>query len=265
MPRLSSLVLSGPAGLWATTEVIASADEDRRCVERAELSFPTDAARRASSWVRTSSSHKMQPLPTLAPGATVCVRLRLEHQHVLHGDYDPLLGTRTLNLTLGAATLQDTLPLDREQYRALPRTVPLVPDRDHRDTRVFLSAPDSLYLAAHLPGYQTYRFPEQPVRHGTRMRLEFWYLIATDTRSAGHAHIVQYKDSPSTWQRLADGQIDLPLTTIGHWTKVERDFDAAAEATTVALDVGIDPAPFGELWVDDVSLSPLGAAPEPMP
>ena len=36
-----------------------------------------------------------RPLVSLAPGAIARVRLRLEHQHVLYGDYDPLLGVRT--------------------------------------------------------------------------------------------------------------------------------------------------------------------------
>jgi hypothetical protein len=55
------------------------------------------------------------------------VRLRLEHRHVLYGDYDPLLGTRTLELTLGTARLRDILPLESEHHLALPKPALLEP------------------------------------------------------------------------------------------------------------------------------------------
>ena len=63
------------------------------------------------------------------------VRLRLEHQHVLYGDYDPLLGVQDVELTLGSATLRDRVPLDREHYLAQPKYVWPEPPEDRRDTR----------------------------------------------------------------------------------------------------------------------------------
>ncbi len=55
------------------------------------------------------------------PGELVRVRIRFEHDHAIHGDYDPLLGRRDLELKLGAHTFRDALPLDREQYLAQPQ------------------------------------------------------------------------------------------------------------------------------------------------
>ncbi|HMB04145.1 MAG TPA: hypothetical protein VKP69_10460 [Isosphaeraceae bacterium] len=262
VPRWSSLVISGPSGLRATAEIIASADEDRRCAELAVLSIATGEdsleESRARGPVQATSTTASRPVLSLAPGATVRVRLRLEHRHVLHGAYDPLLGARTLELSLGATTLRDALPLDHEHRVALPEPALLEAADDRRDTRHFLSAPDSLHIAAHLPGNQSYRFPEQTVRYGTKMRLRFWYLIAPGTEGECRARIVQYKDSPTAWRVLPDGRIDLPLTTVGRWIKVERYFRTESDATTLALDIRIDHAEVGELWIDDVSLTPVG-------
>ena len=79
------------------------------------------------------------------------------------------------------------------------------PPEDRRDTRLFVSGPDSLHLEAHIPGNQYYRFPERPVRYGTKMRLRFWYLIASGTEGECRARIAQYKDTPTAWKVLSDG------------------------------------------------------------
>jgi hypothetical protein len=265
VPRWSSLVISGPSGLRASAEIITTSDEDQRCAERAVLSV-------ASADDRFEESRPPVPAPadtagnashsvlSLAPGAAVRVRLRLQHRHALFGDYDPLLGIRTLELTLGTAKLRDTLALDREHHLALPKAALLEPPDDRRDTRQFLSAPDSLHVAAHLPGGQSYRFPEQPIRYGTKMRLRFWYLLAAGTEGECRARVVQYKDSPTAWKVLSHGRIELPLNTVGRWTRVEHDFRTERDATTLALDIRIDHGEVGEVWIDDVSLSPVGMA-----
>jgi len=190
------------------------------------------------------------------------VRLRLEHQHFLYGDYDPLLGLRAVELRLGAATLNDpVVPMDREQYLAQPKATWPVPPEDRRDTRHYVSGPDSLHLEAHIPGNQYYRFPERAVRYGTKMRLRFWYLIAAGTEGECRARIAQYKDTPTAWKVLTDGAHEEVLTTVGRWVKVERIFRTESEATTLALDFRIcGGAEVGEMWVDDVSLEPVGAA-----
>jgi hypothetical protein len=199
---------------------------------------------------------------SIAPGATVRVRLRLEHQHFLYGDYDPLLGLRSVELHLGPATLGDpVVPMDREQYLALPKSTWPVPPEDRRDTHHYVSPPDSLHLEAHIPGNQYYRFPERPVRYGTRMRLRFWYLIAAGTEGECRARVAQYKDTPTAWKVLTEGAHEEVLTTIGRWVRVERVFRTEPEATTLALDFRISGgAEVGEMWIDDVSLEPVVAS-----
>jgi hypothetical protein len=273
-PRRSSLTTSGSSGLQAVADVIASEDEEQRCRERSTLKiWAEDAVGNPAGPALTrdvkGNSNGQDDADTsalmlsLAPGATFRVRLRLEHRHVVYGSYDPLLGPRNIELWLGGARIHDVLPLDREHHVAQPpRFAFEVPD-DRRDTQYFLSAPDSLHLAAHIPGNAFFRFPEIPVRYGTKMRLRFSYLIAAGTEGACRARITQYKDSPVAWKVLAEGRREELLATVGRWTQVELLIRTEPEATTLALDFRIEGVEIdaGELWIDDVSLEPLGAPP----
>jgi len=266
VPRFSTLVVSGTSGLSATTDVIATFDEARRCRERVvlqvwngdESSSPPDPISKAV--VRAVDVEK-QPKLSFASGAVVRVRLRFEHQHFLYGDYDPLLGRRNVELQLGAAVLRDTLPMDAEQYMAQPKLTWPTPPEERRDTHHYVSAPDSLHLEAHVPGNQNYRFPDRPIRYSTKMRLRYWYLIASGTEGECRARIAQYKDTPTVWKVLTEGAHEETLTTVGRWVSVERIFRTEPDATTLALDFRISGADIGEMWIDDVSLEPVVSSP----
>jgi hypothetical protein len=267
-PRWSSQTFSGPSGLHGVADVIATDDEERRCRERAAVRIwvEDDAGGPARRVLASDDDKGGEPSAStlsLSPGMTFRVELRLEHRHVVYGTYDPLLGLRALELSLGAARFSDTLPLDREQRIAFPPRASFEVPEDRRDTQYVLSAPDSLHLAAHIPGNAFFRFPEIPVRYGTKMRLKFSYLIAAGTEGTCRARITQYKDSPIAWKVLADGRREESLTAIGRWTQVTLVFRTEPEATTLALDFRIEGAEVeaGELWIDDVSLEPVGAAP----
>ncbi len=144
---------------------------------------------------------------SLAPGGIVHVRLRLEHHHVLFGDYDPLLAVRQVEITLAGATVRDLVPLDREQYLAQPRFAWPEPPEDRRDTRHSVSGPDSLHLEAHIPGHHYYRYPDRPVRYGTPMRLRFSYLVAAGTEGECRVRVAQYKDTPTSWRMLNERRV----------------------------------------------------------
>jgi hypothetical protein len=193
---------------------------------------------------------------SLVPGSSVRLRLRFEHLHQIYGDYDPLLGFRTVEVHLGSATFRDVLPLDREQYLAQAQaTWPAIPE-DRRDNRRFVSAPDSLLLEAHIPGNHYYRFGERPVRYATKMRLRYWYFIAPGTEGECLAHVSQYKNIPSQYRNLAEGTLDESLMTVGRWVKVEKVFRTEPEATELGLDFRLT-GDVGAMWIDDVSLEPL--------
>jgi hypothetical protein len=270
VPRWSSVTVTGSASGATPTgvgDVVTAADEAQRCRERVVVQVWADGAPCPGRAEPPASSTAGQgpaaaePKPSalaVDPEGAVRVRLRLEHLHVLYGDYDPLLGTRALELRLGPASVRDALPLDREQYLAQPRYCWPTPPEDRRDTRHFVSAPDSLHLEAHVPGNQYYRFPERPVRYATRMRLRFWYFIASGTEGECRVRVAQYKDTPVAWKMLGDGGSDECLTAVGRWVKVERVFRTEPEATSLALDFRIvSPTEVGEMWVDDVTLEPL--------
>jgi hypothetical protein len=274
-PRLSSLVISGPAELSGTADVVSAADESQRCRERATIQVWIDEPggdagvlapppSTISSGTRNHAAER-QSLLSIAPEAIVRLRIKLDHLHFLYGDYDPLLGIRTLELHLGAATLRDVLPLDREQYVAQPKYSWPAPPEDRRDTRYFVSGPDSLHLEAHIPGNQYYRFPERPVRYATKMRLRYWYFIAAGTEGECRARVAQYKDTPTAWKVLSEGGHEECLNTVGRWVKVERIFRTQPDATTLAIDFRISGSDVGEMWIDDVSLEPIGCPTPPGP
>jgi hypothetical protein len=104
-----------------------------------------------------------------------------------------------------------------------------------------------------------YRYPERPVRYGSKLRLRFWYLIAAGTEGECRVRLAQYKDTPTSWRVLSSGGYEQGLETIGRWVKVERVIRAEGEATTVALDFRIiSESNVGEMWIDDVSLESIG-------
>ena len=271
VPKPSTLLVAGTSGLTATADVLPSSDESKRCRERATIqvwaddpsvpppALPGPASSRSTSPSSPSSDRAV--LLTLTPGMMVRTRIKLDHIHFLHGDYDPLLGERTVDIQLGTASARDVIPLDREQSPAQAKNTWPTPPEDRRDDRHFVSAPDSLHLEAHIPGNQYYRFPERPIRYATKMRLRYTYFIAEGTEGTCRATIAQYKDTPTTYKVLSQGAHEECLKTVGRWVKVEKIFKTEAEATTLALDFRIitNGADVGEMWIDDVSLEPYGS------
>jgi len=109
-----------------------------------------------------------------------------------------------------------------------------------------------------VPGNQYYRFPERPVRYSTRMRLRYWYFVAAGTEGDCRAHVAQYKETPSAWKGLSHSDREECLTEVGRWVRVEHVFRTEPDATTLALDFKITGSEVGEMWIDDVSLEPVG-------
>ena len=267
-PRRATCAIDGQVAATAFAEVITASEESKRCRERVVVSLTTGPdpgmpVGQASTTVTASSPPTTRGGPvTLAPvtvdaGDLVRVRIRFEHQHTLHGDYDPLLGQRDVELRLASFAFRDALPLEREQYRAMPKGTWPEPSDDRKDARHFVTGPDSLHLDADLPGANYYRFPERKIRYGTRMRLRFWYRVAPGTEGELHARVAQYRESPESWKVLSDGGSDVHLTNAtGSWVRFEKIIRTEAEATTLALDFRISPCDVGEAWIDDVVLEP---------
>ena len=275
LPRWSSLVISHGPDLSAIAEIIAVAEEMHRCRERLVVSVWTepkgplrispgtlsDLGAEDSELVTGKLTEPVAVMPlSLGPDAIVRVQLRFEHQHILYGEYDPLLAMRAITLTLGLASVVDVVPLNREQYLAQPRFTWPEPPEERRDTRHAVSGPDSLHLEAHVPGHQYYRYLDRPVRYSTKMRLRFWYLIAAGTEGDCKVRVAQHKETPISWRMLNGGGFEQCLKSVGHWTKVERIIQTESEATTLTLEFKIvGETEVGEMWIDDVSLEPVGS------
>ncbi len=294
-PRRSTLAIEHGPDFTAVCDVITAVDEAQRCRERlvvsawAEDLCPCRSRAACGEKARQAAAGKgpagtvdttqnagragdRVPLPgptgptaglpmSIAPGGLVHVRMRLEHHHVLYGDYDPLLALRRVEIRLGGSTVRDVVPLDHEQYLAQPRFTWPEPPEERRDTHHALSGPDSLHLEAHIPGHHYYRYPDRPVRYSTPMRLRFSYLIAAGTEGECRVRVAQYRDTPTSWRMLNHAGFEKGLNVVGRWTRVERVFTTDAEATTLALDFRIaGDSDVGEMWIDDVSLEPVGGA-----
>jgi hypothetical protein len=272
VPRWSSLIATARTNPTAASEVIAATDESYRCHERLGVSVWSEERPRSNtaSSSTTSDPGKVVSIPisgsaalpivplSLGPGDAVHVRLRIDHDHILYGDYDPLLGMRMVELSFGTLVVRDVVPLDQEQYLAQPKFSWPDPPEDRRDTHHFISPPDSLHLEADVPGHHSYRYPERPVRYSTKMRLRFWYLIAAGTEGEPRIRISQNKDTPLFWRPLHEATLEEQLKTIGRWTRYERVVQTEPEATRLILEFKITgEVDVGEMWIDDVSLEPL--------
>ncbi len=261
-PRRSSLTCAIVGDEPAVSEVIASRDDSQRCDERASLRvWPASVGESPPDLLTDTVLRIVSPVGFLpmavAPGESLRVRLRLEHAHFLYGPYEPLLGQRALALRLGPDTLSDHLPLDQElrPERSVPSWPQCEPSADRLDTQVFLSAPHSLHLEAHIPGNAHYRF-SGPVRYATRMRLSYWYLTAPGTEGDCKARITQVKQGPTLWKSLPDGEKEDYLSTVGRWTRVDRVIRTEPEATHLTLEFRLT-GDIGEMWIDNLMLEPL--------
>jgi hypothetical protein len=272
LPRWSSVVTTARVEPATFADVITAVDESERCRERITISIWGEGRSRrnlSSTAMNTNPPTVVTPpdgsasasyqIVSLAPGDMVHVRLRIDHQHVLYGEYDPLLGVRTMELTMGQSLIRDMLPLDREQYLAQPKYIWPEPPDERRDTRHFFSAPDSLHIRTDIQGHQSYRFQERPVRYNTKMKLRFWYLIAIGTEGECYVRVGQNKDTPLAWRQLHEAGFEERLKTVGHWTKYERIVQTESEATRIILEFKIvGEIDSGEMWIDDVNLEPVG-------
>jgi hypothetical protein len=59
---------------------------------------------------------------------------------------------------------------------------------------------------------------------------------------------------------LTSASFEQGLKTVGRWTKFERIIQTEPEATTLGLEFKIvGDTEVGEMWIDDVSLEPIGS------
>ena len=266
LPRRADHALGAGSAFESIAVLNDAQSVTRNCLERATLQvWPGDESSPPEPAAGSSC-----PMPTapfkVVPGAVLCARLRLEHQHNLHGPVEPLLGSRELTLQIGPSCFRDTIPMERPGAAAGPiDRLEAVPE-DRLDHRYYRSAPGSLYLDAALPGLRSYQFRDLQVRRDAPMRLSFCYLRASDSAGMARAELKQYHDVPHSYRALTEAKHVEVLDRDGEWVRVVHTFQTRPEATTVQLKFILDCEGNGPaaLWIDDVALEPLdGTTAEP--
>ena len=277
--------------------VIANTNDRQRCKEKITVSFlVVDKFKTGLNKFSTPVYRPLDRLEELSlnPGNTFQVAYTIDHEHFLYGTYDPLLGERKFIIRLGDHKIHSTFDLSSEVNPVIVTPKLNKPPEERMDTRQFRSAPDSLYIAADIPGYQYFRFDDMPVRYSDTFKLSFWYLIAIGTGGNCHVRIMEYQDTPNAWYRLEGGfdkelhlesfsqdsinnlltskkndkekeakQVEEKLKIQGKWQKIETIFKLQNETTTMALDFRIVGANVGEMWIDDINLENLSIEKEP--
>ena len=239
------------------SKLINNSNDHQRCRERVSISFSTNPEQENKPF-----KGRMYWIPLkLVPQQEFWCYINLDHEHFLYGNYDPLLGERSIKVRFGGIYFLDKIPLDYNNYFIQPKIRLSEIPKERRDSRQFRSAPDSLLLAADVPGYQYFRFDDIPIKYGTELKLSFYYLVAHGTEGFCHARVMEYQDTPNAWYRL-DGGFDEQLTSQGRWRKFEQIFRLRNETTTIAIDFRIIGADIGEMWIDDVILEPIEKAPQ---
>lgn len=237
------------------TTIIASSNDRNRCRERISIAFSLNLE-------EEPFKNRIYWIPLkLTPQKEFWCYLKIEHEHFLYGTYDPLLGERDLKIRFGGFYFIDNLPLDEEYYPAQAKIQLNKVPEERLDDRQFRSAPNSLFLAADIPGLQYFRFDDLPIKYSSQLKISFYYLIAHGTEGACQARVIEYQDTPNAWYRL-EGGFDEQLTIDGRWRKFEQTFRLRNDTTTIALDFRIIGANIGEMWIDDVSIELAEKAPE---
>ncbi len=249
IPKKSAVKFSLAEINSAQNVIIDNSNDRYRCKERISIAFSTNQKSEEKQF-----KGKMYWIPLrLNPQQEFWCYINLAHEHFLYEKYDPLLGERRLKIRFGKYYFFDIIPLNQEHYSAQSDVrLSKIPD-ERLDIRQFHSAPDSLYLATDIPGFQYFRFDDAPVKYGSQLRLSFYYLIAHGTDGHCHARVMEYQDTPNAWYRL-NGAFDEQLAGQGHWRKFEQIFCVSNNTTTIALDFRIVEANIGEMWIDDVIL-----------
>lgn len=156
----------------------------------------------------------------LKPGSTCQIVLKIEHDHFLDGKYDPLLGDREIEITLGKNKIISSLSLNKEvnpakvipELNTPPKERIFNTDDYQRTDRKTIAGREGkfLYLAADITGYQYFRFDDMPIKAGDKFKLSFDYCVAAGSEGNCHVRVMEYKDTPNAWYRL-DGGFDAIL------------------------------------------------------
>jgi hypothetical protein len=195
---------------------------------------------------------------TIPSGGEVILRITLQHMHEMYGDLDLLLGTRSCRVDFDQLGNWSDAAIECVDPRVVVPAVSIPePGEDHRDKRYFISAPDSLYLAAHIPELKNYGLKEQSVRYSWKYRVRFYYLVATGGDGESRVRIKQAHDSANSWKQLSEYNVDEKLK-VGRWYVFDKIVTTQPNANTLRVEFRITDE-IGEMWIDNLTIEALNA------
>lgn len=248
-PRDSAVTWCVGDGHSKDTLVLASKGGSGACHERLAIAMSRPVAAPAADTVSA------WPF-AVEPGCHFSIRFEIKHEHFLYGMYEPLLGTRQIEMRFGPHRFRDTVTLDAELAPASPVMNLAMPEHYEPDTDIYHSQPDSIVLYAHEGGRQFFRFEDVPVRRSTVVKLSFWYALAGDSKAEARVRVVEYQDTPNAWYRVGE-PLDEELAVRGRWTYFDRELHTTRDANSLVIDFRLVGSDVGAMWIDDAVIVPL--------
>lgn len=200
----------------ASYTLIKSKDDLKTCKENIKVEVHKLDIFQPISGKRYIPLRKLEELE-LKKYDTFQIKIKTNHDHMIHGTYDPLLGKRKLEISIGDKKIYDEIDQNIEINEAHP--IPKLTStsavngdavdclKSRLDENIFYSTPDSIYLSSTGP-FQSLIFDNIPVRYGDTLKLSFWYLIALGSDGIFKVSVKQFQDKPYMWQEIKDVEID---------------------------------------------------------
>lgn len=204
---------------------------------------------------------KVDPPGKVPDGGTFTVTFQFTHKHFMY-NYDPLLGRRSVIIECGSLRFSNTTSTNKVR----PYHPPLV-DYTPPEAKVEKLFPDSIHLFCHSGENEDkkIKFNKQSVRHSTKYRLSFDYLLLKGSERELKVEVCQAVDGNDYTSYGKEAVKDL-LSDQGRWVKYHKVFTTEPTASFVYLEIGFpvygSNPDVGEAYIRNVKLVPVEDFPQ---
>ncbi len=207
VPRMSSLSRSQATTGWSGHErrdrdrptKINAVANDSPCRSGRVMSRTVLLITAAKARGGVAPSGPAQPALSIAPGAVHARSAPVRAPALTLRRLRPACSAkRTVDACNWGRRSSATCRPDRSASNTSPcrkRTGP-APSRTGSTPAISFRVPIACTWRRMSPATSRYRFPERPVRYATKMRLKYWYLIASGTDGGCRVRITQYQETP---------------------------------------------------------------------
>jgi hypothetical protein len=200
-------------------------------------------------WVNADQYERQEQLH-LTDGCAINYIIRESHNDTFYGQWYPLLGKRTIKLTLGQIVFCAKIDIDKEQYTERSNKIDLtkIPEefiaKPHLSTQ-FNPPPYTLHLSNNKYSQDStssspwiYRTPELNTRGGAKCRLKFDLMIADNSTGTVFCRVNQYRDGISTWQVMSSNEYSFEIKnhSFEKWYKNIYHVDIKDDTNKVVIE-----------------------------